>query len=155
MAAFVYTGADLTAGTAWTGTAPGGATTPSGTHNSGTDLSSYVRSARFEGVAETQDSTNMGSGGYRAQVVGLKGGTLTIEFNEDVADNLLDEIWHGYFGSTVYFDLMPTNAARSASNPSIICAAIVTTYGLGGTIGELGTKSVTLTCTGAWARVTS
>jgi hypothetical protein len=155
MAPFVYTDASLTAGTAWTGTAPGGASTPSGTHNSGTDLSSYVRSVSFTGEAETQDSTNMGSGGFRAQVVGLKGGTLNIEFNEDVADNLLDEIWYGYFGSTVYFDLKADSAARGASNPSIICAAIVTQYGLGGGVGELATKSVTLTCTGAWARVTS
>ena len=155
MAAFVYTGAALTSGTAWTGTAPGGASTPSGTHNSGTDISSYVRSVTFTGEAETQDSTTMGSGGFRAQVVGLKTGSLTIEFNEDVADNLIDEIWYGYFGSTVYFDLKVTASARGASNPSVVCAAIVTQYGIGGSVGELATKSVTLTTTGAWTRLTS
>lgn len=155
MAAFVYTDATLKAGTSWTGTAPGGASTPSGTHSGGDDLSSYVRSVTFTGEAETQDSTNMGSGGFRENVVGLKGGTLTIEFNDDITDNLLDEIWYGYFGSKVYFDVKADSAARGTSNPSLICAANVTQYGLGGGVGDLATKSVTLTCTGAWARVTS
>jgi hypothetical protein len=155
MAAFVFLSQALTTGTAWTGTAPGTGSTPSGTHNSGTDLSGYVRSVTFSGQVEEQDSTNAGSGGYGAQVMGLKRGTLTIEFNDDVADNLLDEIWYGYFGSLVYFDLKPTSSARGASNPSLICAANMTQYGIGGAVGALGTKSVTLSTTGAWARVTS
>lgn len=155
MAAFVFTSATLIAGTSWTGTAPGTGSTPSGTHNSGTDLSGYVRSATFSAEIDEQDSTNMGSGGFADSVMGIKRGTLTIEFNDDVTDNLLDEIWWGYFGSLVYFDLKSTSASRSASNPSIICACNVKMYGVGGSVGELATKSVTLTTKLAWARVTS
>lgn len=153
MAAFAHISTSLTAGAAWTGTAPGGATTPSGTVDTGSDLSTYIREAAFSGEIALQDSTTAGSGGYEENVFGLKGGTLTIRFREDIADNLLDEIWYGFFGQKIYFDLKQTSSSRSASNASVICAANVGAYSVGGSIGSLAEKTVTLRCTGAWARV--
>lgn len=155
MGAFVHKGVTLIAGTSWTGTAPGGTSTPSGTHSGGTDLTDYIKEATFTAEIEEQDSTNMGSGGFGENVMGLERGTLTITFNDSVTDNELDEIWYGFFRSKVYFDLKPLDASRAAGNPSVICAANVSKYGLGGSVGALAAKQVSLKTTGHWARVTS
>ena len=65
-------------GTAWTGTAPGTASTPSGTINSGSgtyiDASGYCSAVEVPLTVATNDGTTFGSAGFNVRYVGLRMG---------------------------------------------------------------------------------
>lgn len=149
-------------GTAWTGTAPGTGTTPSGTLTA-TDISNWVVNANVAGVTATQNATTFGSGGFDTYVAGLKSGTLTLELLQDFAASATDALLglNGStrpFGSTslLYLEIKPTSAARSATNPSFVCAVLNTKWDfLGAKVGDLPKVAWTPQITGAYAELTS
>lgn len=161
MAISVSTSSTLLIGTAWTGTAPGTASTPSGTINSGSgtyiDATGYLVGGSVEFKAAEQDGTTMGSGGFMTNYAGLKSGTYTFNFLGDYATTLLaDKLNTMGIGSTIYVDFKPTSSSRGVSNPSYVGAVILSSLPfMSVQVGNLPTIQVTWQTTGAFATLTS
>lgn len=161
MAIAVATSAKIQLGTAWTGTAPGapGTQTISGTISSASDVSGYCTAVEVPFTAATQDGTTFGSGGFTIRYAGLKDGMLTLTLLNDYAASALDSIiWTtlGGLGASVYFDVMPTSAARGPGNPSYVGQIILVDYKpIPVTVGGLPAVSVSWPTNGAFTRLTS
>ena len=112
------------------GTAPGGATAPTGcTLSSPTEIGAWV-TATVNGVdIATLDVTTFGSGGFVAFVAGLKSAKVQLTILQDYAASAPDALL-GLNGSVIavgaagFLELKPTTAARSATNPAFICKII-------------------------------
>jgi len=161
MAVFAITSCTILGGTAWTGTAPGGSATPSGTITTGVDYSALFTQVELSIEAEELDFTNFASAGWRQKITGLQMGTVTLTMNDDYAAATTDAVFGlgGTLGigvATMYLDIKPTSAARSATNPSYVMRFLNTGGKVtGGTVGELPTRSLTFPTTGVVARLTS
>jgi len=142
-------------GAAWTGTAPGlpGTQTVSGTVTTPSDISAFVRSGNPSPSVAMQDGTNFASGGFTVQYPGLKSGDeITFDIIGDFASATVYPIVQttlGGLGALVYLDLKATNASRGATNPSFVAAAYISNWQpIGGSVGDLGAMSLTLSITG-------
>lgn len=161
MAALVLLNAKVQLGAAWTGTAPGspGTQTVAGTVSAPTDISAYTTMIEVPFKVDTKDWTNFGSGGYVLKTPGLKSTSFKIGLNQDFAASQIHAIIQttlGGLGSLIYFDVMPTNAARSATNPSVVGQAIIDNYTpVVGKVGDLLVLSFDWPVTGAFATLTS
>ncbi len=162
MAVFSMTGVYVLAGSAWTGTAPGTGSAPSGTITSTTDLSPMLTGITLDLAQDELDSTNFGSAGYRQKLGGLQAATITLNFNQDFAASQVDALFgiggtfgHGSAGP-FYLDVKATSASRSATNPSYVFAWLPLNYTvLTGSVGDLATVSLQFPSTGRYARLTS
>lgn len=159
MASLVLTSATTLYGTAWTGTAPGPANpTVSGTISSSTDFSDHIKQITLNMNVAMQDFTTFGDGGFISQKPGLLGADVSIDFNQDFAASSVDATFGAAFlaGTLVYLDVKPTNAARSATNPSYVYACYVSQYTpIGDAVGSRGAAPVGLAVNGKYARLTS
>lgn len=159
MATLVLTSQTTLYGTAWTGTAPApGNPTVSGTISSSTDFSDHIRQVNLNMNVAMQDFTTFGDGAFISQKPGLKGADVSIEFNQDFAASSVDATFGAVFlaGTLVYLDFKPTNAARSATNPSYVYALYVTTYPpIGQSVGDRAAATVEFSVTGTYARLTA
>jgi hypothetical protein len=160
MASFVALNAKAQSGTAWTGTGPGdpGTQTVSGTINTPVDWSSWCTQVTMDMKLAEIEFTNFGSGGFKQVKPGLFEGDLTFDLNQDYAASQVDAtVWPLFIGRTlVYFDLMPTNSARSATNPSVVFAGYITEYQPFGTkVGDAVMTSIPVAVTGIFSRLTS
>lgn len=163
MAFFALTTATVKVGIAWTGTAPGGTSgTPSGTIATPIDVSSMVTGVELSLSSDELDATTMGAGGWRQKLTGLAAGTLSVTFNQDFASGGTDALFG--LGGTVgfapgqsapyYIDILPTSAARSATNPSYV-AAWLNAGGspVQGSVGDLAVITYSFPITGKVARL--
>lgn len=161
MAAFVLSSSMPLVGAAWTGTAPGlpGTQTVSGTITSTSDLSTYTKSVSVSLEAAQQTTTNFGSGLFETNLAGIKSGSVTFSFNQDLAASQLYIIINttlGGLGSLAYLDLKATSSARGATNPSLVAAMYLTSWPvISGAVGDVNTVDVTWRFTGAFAFLTS
>jgi hypothetical protein len=119
------------------------------------DLSDHVKSAVLALEADALDATTMGSDGWKEMVGGLKAGTLTIEFLDDYAASEVDATMWPLFGTVTTFEVRPDAGAVGATNPKYTGSVLVVQHSLGGSVGELAAKSLTLPTSGAVARATS
>jgi len=164
MAVFALNSATILVGTAWTGTAPGTAATPSGTVTAAIDVSAFTTSVEVSFESDELDFTNFASGGWRQKITGLATGNISLTFNQDFAATTVDDRFG--LGGTVgfvpgqvapyYIDVKPTSAVRSATNPSIV-AAWLNTGGspVQGSVGDLAVVTYTFPFTGRIARLTT
>lgn len=127
---------------------------------SGTDVTSYVRSCTLELNADNPEFSNMASAGSREYKIGLKSGTLNVEFNQDYAnsasatDQLLWGIWNT--GANVTFEVRPTSSAVGTSNPKYTGSVVPVNYpAVGGAVGDAATVSISWPTSGAVSRATS
>ena len=127
---------------------------------SGTDVSSYVRSCTLELNADNPEFSNMASAGSREYKIGMKSGTLNVEFNQDYAnsasatDQLLWGIWNT--GSNVTFEVRPTSSAVGTANPKYTGSVVPVNYpAVGGAVGDAATVSISWPTSGAVSRATS
>ena len=161
MATLVLTSCQTTIGTIWTGTAPGPANpTPSGTiaTTQSTDFSDHIRQVTLNLNVAMQDFTTFGDGAFITQKPGLKGADISVEFNQDFAASSVDAVFGAGFlaGTLFYLDVKPTNAARSATNPSYVYAVYVAKYPpIGQSVGDRASATVGFAVTGTYARLTS
>lgn len=163
MAALVLTSAQTTAGTVWTvpATAPGpGNPTVAGSivATASTDYSDHIRQITMNLNVAMEDFTTFGDGAFITQKPGLKGADLSIEFNQDFAASQIDAIFGPALiaGTLYYLDIRPTNAGRSATNPSYVYAVYVTKYPpIGQQVGSRAAATVDFAVTGTYARLTS
>lgn len=117
------------------------------------DLSTYVKSATLNCELSTEDSTTM-TDTWSEQVAGIRSASLDIEFVDDYADGLLDDLQWALFiaDAAVGFEVRPTSAVTGTSNPQFTGNLIVNQHSVGGAHGSLAQKSVSFPVSGAVTR---
>jgi hypothetical protein len=159
MPAFSLLNPTILAGTAWTGTAPGGTAVPSGTITTASDLSPFTKSVDYSIEVATNETTTFGSAGFVTRLTGLRSASVSLTFNQDFAASQLDQIiWttFGGLGASIFLDIKATNAARSTTNPSFVCNALITELmPLTGGVGDTAEFSVSWEITGRYERLTA
>lgn len=119
---------------------------------SANDLSAYGNQVNFSYEAETLDETSFGDD-TRINKGGLKVWGFEINFNQDFADNLLDEILFNLVGQQVTVAFRPVNGAISTGNPEYTGTGLIQSYKpIGNSVGELAGASLTIECAGTLVR---
>ena len=119
------------------------------------DLSDHVASVTLELNSEEIDTTSFGST-FMSKTVGLKSGTLSIDFQQDFASSEVDQTMFPLFGSTTTFVLKATSGSVSATNPSYSGSILVNQHiPVANAVGELATMSVSFPTSGTITRATS
>lgn len=116
------------------------------------DYSDHLKSATLTVDAAQLDTTDFASGGWVEMIGGLKSGTLALTFNDDVADNDVDEELWALIGTVVAFTVKAATGSISTSNPEYQGNVLVTSTTFGGAVGELAAKSLTWPVSGAITR---
>ena len=116
------------------------------------DYSDHLKQATLTVDAAQLDTTDFASGGWVEMIGGLKSGTLTLEFMDDVADNDVDEELWALLGTVVAFTLKPVGGTTGTSIPEYQGSVLVTGHSIGGGVGELAGKSLTFPTSGAITR---
>lgn len=125
------------------------------------DISQYVTSVSLSTSVDVIETTGLGNTA-RTRVGGLFDNQITLEFNQDFADNALEELINGTslatttVGTTVAMEIRPVNGAVSASNPKYTFNALIAEWQpLSGAVGELVTASVTWPISGVITKAIS
>lgn len=119
------------------------------------DLSDCVRSVTINTEAEDLEDTAMGDT-FRSRIGGLKDWSVDIEFNQDYAAAKIDATLWPLLGTVTAVSVNPFNAVNSATNPQYSGNVLVSEYNpLDGSVGDLGTTSVSWPGAGALSRATS
>lgn len=122
-----------------------------------TFIGKYVRNVSLSYRAELLDKTAMGSSA-RKRTPGLLDCSATIEFNSNYSSELDKIIYDklGALSSNCWLAVRGTSAARSASNPEYTGRFMIESFNpLSGSIGDLGTLSLSLTGDGKIERKTA
>ena len=127
------------------------------------DISTYITSVSLSTSYDVIDTTGISTtGAARTRVAGLADNSITIEFNQDFADNALEELingtttTNGTVGLVVAMQVKPTSATTSANNPKYTFSALVSEWQpLSGAVGELATASVTWPISGVITKAIS
>jgi hypothetical protein len=113
------------------------------------DISQYITSVSLSSSVDVIETTGLGSVA-RTRVGGLFDNQVVLEFNQDFADNALEELINGTslatstVGTTVAMEIRPVNTTVSASNPKFNFNALIAEWQpLSAAVGELVTASVT------------
>ena len=125
------------------------------------DISQYVTSVSLSTSVDVIETTGLGSSA-RTRVGGLFDNSITLEFNQDFADNALEELINGTslatstVGTTVAMEIRPVNAAVSANNPKYTFNALISEWQpLSGAVGELVSVSATWPISGVITKAIS
>lgn len=122
----------------------------------GSDRSSYIKSVTLNVEAAELDATDFGDSGWMVPIAGLKSGSLSLTFNQDVAASQIDSIMWPLLGTTVTFEVRATNASVGTGNPKYTGSILVNAWNpLDGSVGDLAEVSVTYPTSGAVTRATS
>lgn len=123
---------------------------------SGTDLSSYCKKIELKCEVDEQEVTTWASAGWKELLGGLASGELSLDFLQDFAAGALDSILWPLFGTVVTFEVRPSNAAASASNPKFTGSVLVKEYSpLSGSPGDVAETGLSMPTSGAVSRATS
>jgi len=122
--------------------------------NGSATLNDHVKAATLTIEAEALDSTAMGPG-WKSNIGGLKSGTLAVTFNDDYAASNVDATLWPLLGTVVTFEVRPTDAAVSATNPKYTGSVLIQQHALGGSVGELASKALSFPVSGAVTRATA
>jgi hypothetical protein len=142
------------------GTAPGGATAPTGcTLSSPTDISAFVVNIEDGLDVDTKDATSFGSGGYAAMVAGIKKGVINLSIMQDYAAGGPNALI-GMNGSVIavggsgFIEIRPSSAARSATNPGFIAKILNDGWRpMNAAVGEIPMIAWNITVTGGFAEL--
>jgi len=118
------------------------------------DYSDHLKSAVLTLDRASLDTTDFDSGGWTEAIPGLRSGTLAVTFIDDLADDDVDEelyaLWNA--DTATACALKVNDATISTSNPEYQFNVVVTSYTLGGGVGELAGKTLTWPITGSVTR---
>ena len=123
----------------------------------GGTVSSSVAQCTIALESDDVETTNFGSSGWRERIGGLKGGSVSFDFHQDLAVSSIDSTFWDNLGGTVQVKVRPGGtAAIGSANPSYEFVALVTEYSpIDSAVGDLATFSVSLPITGAVTRNTT
>ena len=116
------------------------------------DYTDHLKSASLTLDAAQLDTTDFASAGWVEMIGGLKSGTLSLEFNDDFADNDVDEELFALLGTVVTFTVKSATGTVAPGNAEYRGSVLVTAVPMGGAVGELAGKSVSWPTTGAVTR---
>ena len=161
MAVLALTSTKIQVSTTWSvpATAPGspGTQTIAGTLVTPLDVSAFFTSLSVDFTAETLDFTNFTSGGWKAFIAGLKEAAFDCGINQDFVSATDGAFGFGGtygFATTFFMDITPTNAVRSATNPSTVLQVINKGYSpISGAVGSLAVAKLMLQPTGLPGRL--
>jgi hypothetical protein len=112
------------------------------------DISEFVTQIELKTSVDTIDTTQIGAQS-RTRQAGVFDNSVTFQFNQDYADNALEELVNGTsmanttVGTAVAMQIRPVNAAVSASNPKYSFNAVITEWqSVSGELGSLSTVQV-------------
>ena len=112
------------------------------------DISEFVTQIELKRSVDTIDTTQIGAQS-RTRQAGVFDNSVTFQFNQDYADNALEELVNGTsmanttVGTAVAMQIRPVNAAVSASNPKYTFNAVITEWqSVSGELGSLSTVQV-------------
>lgn len=114
-------------------------------------MSDHVRQATLAMEASALDATAMGDG-WTKNVMGLKSGSLQVEFNDDTAASQVDSLLWALFGTNTTFETRLDAGAVSATNPKYTGSVSIAQHNVGGSLNEVGRKSLTFPTSGAVTR---
>jgi hypothetical protein len=121
----------------------------------GSDISAYVLGITLNFEAEAVKETRMGNT-TEVNKGGVKKWGGTIQFKQDYADNLVDEIVFALIGTTGAFSGIPVNDTVSANNPNYNGTCLFTGYApISGQHGELAKSALSFVSAGDLTRSTS
>jgi hypothetical protein len=147
-------------GIGWTGTAPGAAVTASGTVATNVLGSLEFSSVEVSIESEVIDFTHFAAAGWKQIGNGLQSGSVTVTLNDGYSASEADAIFGlgGTLGigvTPIYFDIKPTSAARSTTNPSLVMRVLNQGNTLGGGVGSKAERTLTFPTTGVVSRLTA
>lgn len=118
----------------------------------GTDLQNAITSVEISGDAETQDATGFGDP-FRVFVVGFKNWTVNMNFHHDFADNGLNELLFGWWGTQQTMTVRKQTGTISPTNPEYQGSVLFTTVPVfNANVGEISGGTITLQGTGLLTR---
>lgn len=105
-------------------------------------------------VAEL-DNTAFGAT-FHSRIGGLKDAKLDIEWNEDFAAAQVDALLWPLLGTVVSFEIRPTSAIRSATNPGYTGSVLISQYTpIDSKVGDLANLKTSWPTSGAILRQTA
>jgi hypothetical protein len=117
------------------------------------DRSNRTKKCELVVNVDPKDVSTFASAGWREYLGGMKAGTLSLGFNNDNADNDLDEDLWTLLGTVVAFEVRPSSAAVSATNPKFTGSVLITEHKpISGSVGDLNEFDVSWPTSGAVAR---
>lgn len=117
---------------------------------------SGVKSVELNVEVEDLDSTAMGTAGYKSRIGGLKEGSISLTFNQDMAAAALDATIWPLLGTVVTFEVRATSSAVGTGNPKYTGSVLISEWSpLSNSVGELAEVEVTWPTSGAVTRATS
>jgi hypothetical protein len=120
----------------------------------GTDFSDHISAVTIEQSAEECETTAFG-GSWRTRTVGLKDGSVTLDWHQDFASSV-DATLSNAWGAVGTVTVMPNGTSIGASNPRWTCPVVLSGYSpVAGSVGDLLTFSTTWAAAGAFARATA
>ncbi|MFA7117117.1 MAG: phage tail tube protein [Bacteroidales bacterium] len=120
------------------------------------DLSGNTSKIELTAEVADEDVTTFGSGGWKEVLGGLKEGSLSVTFKQDVAASALDSIMWALFGTVVPFEVRLSNAAVGTSNPKYTGSVLVKEWKpIAGEVGSVAEVDVEFPTSGAVARAVS
>lgn len=120
----------------------------------GVDMSDHCRQGTLAVEAAALDSSAFGDG-WQENTGGQKSGTLSVEFLDDFDAAQVDATLWPIFGTVVTFTVRPSADPVSATNPQYSGKVLIQQHTVGGSLGEMATKSLTFPTSGAVARATA
>jgi len=122
----------------------------------GTDVSAYCTKAEFKRATEDKETTTFGSLGAKEFIGGLKSGSLELEFLNDFATGLLDQIMDALVGTVVAFEIRPTQAVVGVSNPKRTGNVLIDSWdAISGSVGDVASVACSYPTTGVVTRATA
>ena len=119
------------------------------------DLSDHVTAITINRTFTELDVTAMGDSGVK-RVKGLEDASVTIDFLNDTAAGEVLATLQAAYGTNVTVTAKQTSEAVSATNPLYTMTCLVNNLtDINGTVGDIGTQSVTWTVSGTVAVTTS
>src|SRR5713226_10044292 len=105
------------------------------------NMSAMARQLVLKTSAAELDNTAFGAT-YHSRIGGLKDGQIDLTFNQDFAASQTDALLFPLLGTVVTFEIRPTSAARSTTNPAYTGSVLISAYDpLDGKVGDLAVNS--------------
>ncbi len=120
------------------------------------DVSNRTKKIELSVDVDEKDITTFADSGWKVVTGGLKMGQLAITWNNDYADDDLDEDLWALFGTVTTYEVRPSSASVAATNPSYSGSVLVKELKpVAGAVGDVAEQDVTWPVSGAVTRATS
>ena len=121
----------------------------------GVDFSDHIAAVTIDQSADEIETTAFGATGWRTRTLGLKDGSVTLDWHQDFASSV-DATLSSAWGSVGTVTVMPNGTVIGAGNPRWNCPVVLSSYSpVAGSIGDLLTFSTTWAAASAFSRSTA